>query len=447
VWGRRGGSSTNTGAGSAAAGHWRCESEGGLGGGGGEPLGGCAYSHDGSLLALAAGSTATLWDAADGRLAASLPAPAGATSGGAALRSLCFLRGSAHLVGLLGGGDVRCALAAAGLPEGMGSSSKRGAAAAAMARARSAWGSCVVVWDLLAGAAAWYMHMPVSCIAADPAAPLFAVGVPALLPCDAATRDGGSRSAPASAGVVVARQQRSARAPAAAAAAAGKGGEHQQQQQHGSSEACEDTQQQQQQQGKQQTEQKQLGQQQQQQGLVLVFGARSAAPQHMSTLPGGTPDSLVFLGRSATGHGSAACGVDQQLSPLLVLTDDRRYVQLAPGGRPEQGSAAAAAAAPTAVQQGVPSGAAASLAAEAAATARGATLHGLIGTIPAGSTAGKDGSKDGGAGAAAAAEAAAAVRASVSQLFDAPSHVLPPPNTLCATLLELLLGAEPPGRT
>jgi hypothetical protein len=118
----------------------------------------------------------------------------------------------------------------------------------------------------------------------------------------------------------------------------------------------------------------------------------------------------------------------------MLLTQDRRYTRLALGGGsaaagPQQLPAAAAA------EGEVPSGVKAALEAEGAGR-DGSVLEAMFGKVeelPAAAAAG--------GGAAAAAAEAAAVKAAVSQLFDAPSHVLPAPSSLCPTLLELLIGA------
>jgi hypothetical protein len=82
----------------------------------------------------------------------------------------------------------------------------------------------------------------------------------------------------------------------------------------------------------------------------------------------------------------------------------------------------------------VPSGTRAAMEAELAAGGDESALEAMFGKFETPATAGAS------AAAGAAAEEAS-VKAAVAQLFDAPSHVLPAPSTLCPTLLELLIGA------
>jgi hypothetical protein len=179
--------------------------------------------------------------------------------------------------------------------------------------------------------------------------------------------------------------------------------------------------------------QQQQQQQAQRQGLVLVFDAHKADPLYACPVPASSPTSLLFVqGKSA----AAADGGAAQVSPLMLLTQDRRYTRLSLGataaaaGGQQQPDAAAAAA-----ESGVPLGTRAALEAEAAAGRDESVLEAMFGRMEQTASAAAD------SGAAAAAAEAAAVKAAVSQLFDAPSHVLPAPSSLCPTLLELLIGA------
>ncbi|KAF8061314.1 ycf24 [Scenedesmus sp. PABB004] len=401
------------GGGGAQRGHWRCAAVGGYRG---QPLGGAAFSADGSLLAVAAGGTATLWDPEQHALVAALPAPAGAGGAGAALVKLVFMRRTPHLVGLLSGGDPAPALAAVGLGGGGGGGAAAGAASSRGARARQAalagavsgaWGSGVVVWDLLACAPTWFCSLPVCSLAADPARPLFAVGVPAL-PVGGGEPDGDQQQA---------------------------GEEQQQAQQEGAGE------QQQQQGGRAQGGRQRGGAVvQQREGLVLVFGAADPQPLAACPVPGGSPASLIFTpGGAPPGAGGAAGAGGVALSPLLLLTDDRRYTHVALGGGGDgDANGAGAAGEGGAPADGAPAGTRAAMEAELAAGADESALEAMFGRAaapPAGAAAAAPG------GGAAAAADAAAVKAAVAALFDAPSHALPAPTALCPTLLELLIGA------
>jgi NET1-associated nuclear protein 1 (U3 small nucleolar RNA-associated protein 17) len=111
------------------------------------------FSPDGSVLAVAAGASATLWDPASNRLVAALQPPSAA--GGGVLTSLHFITGSPHLVGLLQG---------------------------------QPGSTLLVVWNLLSTAVAWSLHLPVVSLTADPLHPLFAAAL--QLPSSAVAEDG-----------------------------------------------------------------------------------------------------------------------------------------------------------------------------------------------------------------------------------------------------------------
>jgi NET1-associated nuclear protein 1 (U3 small nucleolar RNA-associated protein 17) len=372
----------------AAAGHWRCSAVGGYKGLG---LNGCSFSQDGSLLAVAAGATATLWDPYENALVGTLVCPVECISGGGSLRQLSFVHNSPHLVGLVGGGDPAAAAAAAAA--GSASSAQQQQLLQQMG---SSWGSSIVVWDLLNGAVSWFCSLPVCSLAVDPAYPLFAAGVPAL-----------------------------ASASSAGAKADGAAKQDQQQQQQQGS-------------GKQRQQQEADTQQQdvKQQGLVVVFNPSNPSPVFAAAVPDSSPGSLLFVHSSSR---KVAAGKQQQpqqrMSPLLVLTDDRRYTRLIPASAAAADGGSSDAAAAAAADGGVPSGIRAAMEAELAAGGDESALEAMFGHFEQPAAADASGA------AAGAAAAEAAVKAAVAQLFDAPSHVLPAPSTLCPTLLELLIGA------
>jgi hypothetical protein len=368
--------SSGSDGGSSGSSHWRCAAVGGYKG---LPLHCCSFSPDGSVLALGAAATATLWDHTDNSLVASLVPPPEYACSGHQLRQLLFLHNSPHVVGVLGGGDPSAAMQALGISPGAAAQQQQqgwkragkgqpGQQQQPEVVVASSWGQAVVVWNLLTGGVSWYANLPVCSIAADPIHPVFVVGVPAAL------------SSSSSNGA----------------------------------------------------------QQQQRQGLVLVFGAHTPDPLYACPVPASSPTSLLFLQNR-----SSAVAAGQQVSPLMLLTQDRRYTRLTLGGtQPSTAAAAAdqqppAAAAAAAGGSEVPSGTRAALEAELAAGRDESTLEAMFGKMqPPAAAAAAD------SGAAAAAAEAAAVKAAVSQLFDAPSHVLPAPSSLCPTLLELLIGAD-----
>jgi hypothetical protein len=175
-------------------------------------------------------------------------------------------------------------------------------------------------------------------------------------------------------------------------------------------------------------------QQQQRQGLVLVFDAHQADPLYACPVPASSPTSLLFVQGKSAAAAAAADGA-ARVSPLTLLTQDRRYTRLTLGASAAAADGQQQPDAAAAAESEVPSGTRAALEAEAAAGRDESVLEDMFGKMEPAAGAAADG------GAAAAAAEAAAVKAAVSQLFDAPSHVLPAPSSLCPTLLELLIGA------
>ncbi|KAF6265630.1 WD40-repeat-containing domain protein [Scenedesmus sp. NREL 46B-D3] len=208
-------SSSSSDAAAEAAGHWRCSAVGGYKG---LCLNGCSFSQDGSLLAVAAGSTATLWDPYENALVGALVVPAESSSSGGSLRQLNFVHNSPHLVGLVGGRHPAAAAASA-----YGGRSRQ----LQQHQIASSWGSSIVVWDLLNGAVSWYCDLPVCSLAVDPAYPLFAVGVTALPRSSSSSSTAGAAADSSTAGEQQEQQQQAAAggreaANAAAAATAGR---------------------------------------------------------------------------------------------------------------------------------------------------------------------------------------------------------------------------------
>jgi hypothetical protein len=195
----------------------------------------------------------------------------------------------------------------------------------------------------------------------------------------------------------------------------------------------------------QQQQQKPRQQQQQQcQGLVLVFSPSSPQPLLASPIANSSPTSLLYMPATPASSSSSSSKM-LHMSPLLLLTSDRRYSRLtAAAGQPNDAAAAAAGGGRGGSSEGlaaVPGGIKAAMEAEKAAGADESALEAMFGKMDRlpGAVAAAGGMEG---GAAAAAEQAAAIKQAVNQLFDAPSHVLPPPSTLCPTFLELLLGSS-----
>jgi len=177
-------------------------------------------------------------------------------------------------------------------------------------------------------------------------------------------------------------------------------------------------------------------------GAVLLFDAASARPAAAWALPGARAAALLFAppgtplaGAGAAlahpGAGSTPDGTAQRAaaaaSPLLILTEDRRYVVARPAG-----AAGAAARAPALAEAGA-----------VAERGQGAVgYEAAFGRLQEAAQLGAPAAAAAGAAAADAAAAAAAAAGSWRGLFDAPSHALPPLSVLCPAFLELMVGAR-----
>jgi hypothetical protein len=177
--------------------------------------------------------------------------------------------------------------------------------------------------------------------------------------------------------------------------------------------------------------QQQQQQQQQQQGVhshILVFHPSSPSPQLSCPVPHTAVSALMFVPPGSRLYSSAAVGgPSSTVSPLVMATQDRRYAllhvpisaaqqagqqqQQQPGleqqEQEQEQSAFEAAFGPAAVVQAAPAAGKAAAAAAAAAAAQQQQ-----------------------------------VQQQVAALFDAPSHVLPPPSQLCSAFLELLVTGQ-----
>jgi NET1-associated nuclear protein 1 (U3 small nucleolar RNA-associated protein 17) len=400
VWARGGGGGDGQ-AGSPSS-SWRCASVGGYKR---RPLGGAAFSPDGSLLAIGAGTTATLWDPVQCRLVAALvapPLPPRAAAG--ASTSSCPRPPPQGAAGPI----VRLAFVT-----GAPGSPPRLVACTAAPHAR------VIVWDLLTASAAWAVELEATALAADPRhAGVFAVGVG---PTRASSSSSSSRarqqqgassspsSAPAAAADGPASPTTGAAAPPALAPPTPPTASNKQQQQNGAASSPH--------------------QQQQPCGHVLVFDASSPTPRRACAVPGSSPPcALLFVPRDVPLAAAAAASAPRGLSPLLVLTADRRYASVTSPGR--RAAAAAAAVAPLAAEPAA--------AATPAAAAQPSVLEAVFGKTPVLQQQAGDGEQPSSFDAEGL-ELLAAARGAVKGLLDAPSHALPPPKAMCAAMLELLL--------
>ena len=259
VWARGAGGAG--GAAAAGAARWRCRSVGSYKR---RPLGAAAFSADGSLLAIGAGATATLWEPGSNMLVAAMPCgDTFATNSDRAaphslsprLTQLAFSHHSLHLAGLLS------------TPTGDGDT--------------------LVVWDLLTLSVAWSCVVP-HCVSlsADPAHALFAVAV--------------NHS--------ISKQQQ---ADAAAAAAAAE--QQQQQQADGNGDQ------------QQLSRSQRRGQRR---GCVLLFSPSSPTPVFASVLPPGAAAAAVRHVPTRTQLGASTATAVSEASPLLVVTEDRCYTMV-----------------------------------------------------------------------------------------------------------------------
>ncbi|KAG2426597.1 hypothetical protein HXX76_012913 [Chlamydomonas incerta] len=333
--------------------HWRCRSTGGYKG---LPLGAAAFSADGSVLAVAAGSRVTLWDADSNALAAALPAAVPTTSAAAAappLTSLAFVPGTPFL--------------AAASP------------------------SCVAVYNLLTAAVHWCLPYGAVSITADAAYGLLAAALPAPPPPAAAAAPAAADAAAGGEEAAAPEDQEAAGAgPASTAAAAAAAAQRRRQAAraaHGAAAAA---------------------------GChVLVFDPRDATPKYHCHVPGASHVHLAALPAAAAAAGGGC-------SPLLILRDNRQYsVAAVPGSSISTAAAGEDAAAAGPIPK------------EETLSVFEATFGKVAGGAGAGGVAAMD--VDGGAGVSG--------KARWAELFDAPSHVLPPPTALAHAFLTLLTTA------
>lgn len=472
---------------------WHCRSVGSYKQ---QPMAHCCFSRDGSLLAVAAGGTATLWEPSSNSLvAALLPRATGAGHAAAvaaeeggraaeALVQLAFLAGSPHLVGLYTPATAAAAAAAAAASR-PSSSHKPGSSLGAPQR--------LVVWDLLTSAVAWSVSVHCCSLAVDQQLPLIAVGVPATSELAAAAAAiqqqqglpqqqdinmpagpaGDVTAAPAGAGSKGSRkkaadgeqeeegmpsmsareQKRAARwkelcakrdasraaepmdVDQAPAAAGSKG------------RSKKGKQQQPQQHKEEQEEQQQAGGG----GGQVTTGTPTAAkqPQQQQTVSTTTRAGLVFVFNVASPLPVFSCMVPRS-SPHHLLFVPRRSELGALTAEALPGSIS-----PLLIMDGerrisfaVSPGLQQQKAEQQQAAAE--EVHALEGAAAGGkqpsvldAVFGSSGSSGAAAGPGAqGAFNAVAAKEAVQRLFDTPSHVLPPPTSLVPTMLQLLLQTE-----
>lgn len=338
---QRGGAGVANVAAETRQGGWRCSSVGSYKR---RQLHCCAFSPDGSILAIGAGRNATLWDPFTDAMLGVLCSPVHGDEH-AVLHNLVFVQHTPYLVGLLQGPGTTWRL---------------------------------LVWDLLSTSVAWSCAVP-SCgvIVADPCHPLFAIGVPPQpLPAPTPPAAPGTKPDKAVAAAASSTNSSDARSQAAPNSAPAPA-------------SC---------------------------GYVLVFHPAQAWPKYVCPVPGGSPASLLFAPPNTGLGGLAASSVPDDMSPLLLVTEDRKFaIATSADAATADGTVA------TAEEPG-PDGM------KALGQQDESWLESAFGRTQVPQVA-----------AVGVAQAGSNVQAALAQLFDAPSHILPPPTALCPTLLELLV--------
>ena len=423
---------------------------------------------------------------------------------GQVLLKLAFLTGSPHIVGVLGSPHAAAHVANDGAVaswEGLAQQPSQQQRQQQQHHRQQQSGQQpalqqqrLVVWDLLRASVSWCVSIPCCSLAVDARLPLIAVGVPAtavqipVAPADSAAAAGAGPTVAGGDGVEVgegglvkvekmqklrverdpeagpsraerrqewrkekvgaseglppvqearlSRGERRAQRKAASAAAAGGGGgasasQEQQGREGGGGEAT-------------QLEAAQAGAvataastatmaggcvQEVMVGMVVVFGVQGPQPLFACMVPGSSPQYISFVPLDTPLGAVAAAGeLPQGMSPLLVMTQDRRYAL--PSGK-LSGGAVAVAGKKSAVAGGT---------GVTEHQEDGQQLQGLEAVYGKGLGV-QGGQRGGGVGGQVKVDFRAR-QAALQQLFDTPSHVLPPPSALVPTMLELLIKGE-----
>ena len=242
-----------------------------------------AFSSDGSVLAVAAGAKVTLWDPESCRLAAVLSLAPEHQALGLPLTKLAFVRGSPFLVGCSDG--------------------------------------FLTVWNLLTATLQWALDVPVSALAADPVHARFAIAVPSLeqqkgpegkptARAPAPNASSGHAATEAAAGVGGSE----AVAPAPTASKDSKA-EHWLRPGSGviSSQSWQPA--------------------PKQKSHVLIFDPRSPAPRYHCVCPGTLSPTLLYVPPGMPQHAEAGEGLLGEVSPLMVLAENRAYSYVTSRGR------------------------------------------------------------------------------------------------------------------
>ena len=241
-----------------------------------------AFSADGSVLAVAAGAKVTLWDPESCRLAAVLSLAPEHQALGLPLTKLAFVRGSPFLVGCSDG--------------------------------------FLTVWNLLTATLQWALDVPVSSLAADPVHARFAIAVPSLeqqkgpegkptrAPAPSASSGHTASEASPGAGsseVVAPAPTASKDSKAESWLRPGSGVISSQSWQPAPK----------------------------QKSHVLIFDPRSPAPRYHCVCPGTLSPTLLYVPPGMPQHAEAGEGLLGEVSPLMVLAENRAYSYVTSRGR------------------------------------------------------------------------------------------------------------------
>ncbi len=143
---------------------------------------------------------------------------------------------------------------------------------------------------------------------------------------------------------------------------------------------------------------------------VLVFDPRSPTPRYRSTCPGTLAPTLLYVTPGMPQHAQASRGLPALVSPILVLTEERSYAYLDAADQDSM------------PRQGAPK--------KAAEAASASAYEAAFGPLPAPDQVASAMDVDD--------TDALSSAPRWKQLFDAPSHALPPPTVLAQSFLRLV---------
>ncbi|GAX72998.1 hypothetical protein CEUSTIGMA_g450.t1 [Chlamydomonas eustigma] len=347
--------------------HWVCRSMGGYKG---LPITASAFSTDGSILALAAGSKVTLWDPMTCRLAAVLSSTPEQHVSGLQLTRISFISSSPYIVGISDG--------------------------------------FVNVWNILTTSMQWSLDLPTCALAVDPVYSSFAVVVPIAATLKAQLTQSSvlsgleeQRDTPPSSSEIATSVTPSTTDASVAASGGGAVPPPKTSISSSSPPVA----------GSIPT------------SHVLVFDVQSCKPRLHSICPGTLAPALLYIPPGMPQHTEMCQGLPSQISPLLLVTEDRRYSYLTSPGAVGTTKAVTSSTARPSLEERIATGPSA--------------FEDAFGRLGVSTTASS--------GEAVAMEIDAQVGRSIRpwrNLFDAPSHALPSASSLAQSYLLLVTASE-----